>query len=76
VAVIHELERVGAYRFDDPVGEVGIETHLVRAGERLLHVPLTYRANPMITAGSRTRRRRIVRGPFRNTRSGTRQFAE
>ena len=27
------LEAVGSYRFDDPDGEVGMETHLVRAGE-------------------------------------------
>ncbi|TCK23042.1 maltokinase N-terminal cap-like domain-containing protein [Pseudonocardia endophytica] len=39
-----ELERVGAYRFDDPAGEVGIETHVVRAGTATLHIPVTYRA--------------------------------
>jgi len=39
------LERVGAFRFDDPDGEVGIETFLVRAASgQLLQVPLTYRA--------------------------------
>jgi hypothetical protein len=42
------LERVASYRFDDPAGEVGIETHLVRsADDRLLHVPLTYRSAPL-----------------------------
>ncbi|HYN98018.1 MAG TPA: hypothetical protein VES42_29605 [Pilimelia sp.] len=43
-----ELERVAAYRFDDPAGEVGVETLLVRAGDGpLLHVPLTYRGAPL-----------------------------
>jgi len=42
------LDRVGAYRFDDPAGEVGIETHLVRAADGALwQVPLTYRAAPL-----------------------------
>ncbi|WP_097318580.1 CG0192-related protein [Paractinoplanes atraurantiacus] len=42
------LERVAAYRFDDPAGEVGIETLLVRAGEGpALQVPLTYRGAPL-----------------------------
>lgn len=34
---------IGAYRFDDPEGQVGMETFIVQAGEDLLHVPLTYR---------------------------------
>jgi hypothetical protein len=43
-----EVTRVSAYRFDDPAGEVGIETLLVRAGDGpLLQVPLTYRAAPL-----------------------------
>lgn len=38
------FELVGAYRFDDPAGEVGIEAHVLRTSSgRLLHVPLTYR---------------------------------
>lgn len=41
------LTVVGAYRFDDPDGEVGVETHLVRAGGPVLQVPLTYRAEPL-----------------------------
>jgi hypothetical protein len=46
-----ELERVGAFRFDDPAGEVGIETHLLRGVDgRLLQVPLTYRAVPLAGA--------------------------
>ncbi|GAA4527444.1 hypothetical protein GCM10023160_23700 [Brachybacterium paraconglomeratum] len=38
-----ELELLGAYRFDDPEGEVGVECHLVRVGETTYHLPLTYR---------------------------------
>lgn len=42
------VEPVGAYRFDDPAGEVGLEAHLVQgAGGVVLHVPLTYRAAPL-----------------------------
>lgn len=38
----------GSYRFDDPAGEVGIETVLVAtAAGRVLQVPLTYRAEPL-----------------------------
>src|SRR5688572_30031266 len=42
-----EVEQLGAYRFDDPVGEVGTETFVLRAGDTLLHVPLTYRGVPV-----------------------------
>ncbi|WP_425955406.1 CG0192-related protein [Xylanimonas sp. McL0601] len=42
------LERVAAFRFDDPAGEVGVETLLVRTpGGPLLQVPLTYRGAPL-----------------------------
>ncbi|MFI2753901.1 hypothetical protein ACGIF2_10745 [Cellulomonas sp. P22] len=41
------LDRVGAYRFDDPAGEVGVETILVRADDTVLQVPLTYRDAPL-----------------------------
>jgi hypothetical protein len=42
------LEPLGAYRFDDPDGQVGIETHLLRTpGGRILQVPLTYRDAPL-----------------------------
>jgi len=42
------IEPVGAYRFDDPDGEVGIEVHLVRDADGTLYqVPLTYRAAPL-----------------------------
>ncbi|RZS87322.1 hypothetical protein EV189_2747 [Motilibacter rhizosphaerae] len=40
------LERLGAYRFDDPAGEVGVEVLLVSGGGRW-QVPLTYRAAPL-----------------------------
>lgn len=47
-----ELRQVGAYRYDDPAGEVGIEAHLVQgAGGAVLHVPLTYRGAPLAGAG-------------------------
>lgn len=39
---------VAAYRFDDPEGEVGVETILLRAGDSaIMQVPLTYRAAPL-----------------------------
>ncbi len=44
------FEVVGAFRFDDPEGQVGMETHLVRAGGVLLQVPLTYRDTPLAEA--------------------------
>lgn len=43
-----ELVNVAAFRFDDPAGEVGIETILVSAdGGPIMQVPLTYRAAPL-----------------------------
>ncbi|WP_447007798.1 CG0192-related protein [Saccharothrix isguenensis] len=46
-----EVTRVAAYRFDDPAGEVGIETLLVRVGDGPVHqVPLTYRDAPLDSA--------------------------
>ncbi|SCF27057.1 hypothetical protein GA0074695_5012 [Micromonospora viridifaciens] len=43
-----DLTRLATYRFDDPAGEVGIETLLVRAGDGpVLQVPLTYRGAPL-----------------------------
>jgi len=46
-----EVELVGAYRFDDPDGEVGIETHVLATPDgRLLQVPLTYRGAPLAGA--------------------------
>jgi hypothetical protein len=41
-------EKVAEYRFDDPDGEVGVETILWRATDgTLLQTPLTYRAAPL-----------------------------
>jgi Maltokinase N-terminal cap domain len=37
------IDVIGSYRFDDPDGRVGMETHLVTAGGMLLQIPLTYR---------------------------------
>lgn len=46
-----DLEILGAYRFDDPDGEVGIETFLVRSGGGpLLQIPVTYRGAPLASA--------------------------
>jgi hypothetical protein len=41
------MDVIGSYRFDDPGGRVGMETHLVAAGGTLLQVPLTYRDAPL-----------------------------
>lgn len=42
------LTTVAAFRFDDPEGEVGVETLLVRAGDGpTMQVPLTYRGAPL-----------------------------
>ena len=38
---------LGAYRLDDPDGEVGVEALLVRSGERTTQVVLTYRGAPL-----------------------------
>jgi hypothetical protein len=46
-----ELTALGAYRFDDPDGAVGIETHLLRTDPGpVLQVPLTYRGAPLPAA--------------------------
>lgn len=45
---IETLTPVGAYRFDDPEGEVGMEGHLLTAGDgTVYHVPVTYRGAPL-----------------------------
>ena len=46
-AATDPLDVIGSYRFDDPDGRVGMETHLVDAAGVLLHVPLTYRDEPL-----------------------------
>jgi Maltokinase N-terminal cap domain len=45
-ADVSTVEVAGAYRFDDPDGEVGIETHLLRTADgQILQVPVTYRGS-------------------------------
>jgi hypothetical protein len=41
------VDFVGAFRFDDPNGRVGMETHLAKTGDTLFQVPLTYRDAPL-----------------------------
>jgi hypothetical protein len=42
-----DVEMVGSYRFDDPAGEVGVESLLVRRGKDFFQLPLTYRGAPL-----------------------------
>jgi hypothetical protein len=44
---VPDLVPVGYFRFEDPAGEVGVETHLLRDGSVLYQVPLTYRGAPL-----------------------------
>ena len=44
------VEVIGSYRFDDPQGQVGMETFLFTAGAELFQVPLTYRDAPLVGA--------------------------
>lgn len=44
------VELVGSFHLDDPEGEVGMQVFVVRAGDALMHVPLTYRAVPLADA--------------------------
>ena len=47
------VTKVAEYRFDDPEGEVGVETIVWRTPEgTLLQVPFTYRATPLDGAGA------------------------
>ena len=41
------VEVLGSFRFDDPDGRVGMETHLATAADTLFQVPLTYRDAPL-----------------------------
>lgn len=51
--VANNLEVVGAFRFDDRDGEVGIETHLLRSTSgQTFQVPVTYRSSPLDDANS------------------------
>lgn len=48
---VAEISPVGAFRFDDPAGVVGVETLLVRtATSPVWQVPLTYRGAPLLGA--------------------------
>ncbi|WP_426997258.1 maltokinase N-terminal cap-like domain-containing protein [Pseudarthrobacter sp. N5] len=38
---------LGAYRLDDPDGEVGLETHLVCHGGNIYQIPLSYRGSEL-----------------------------
>ncbi len=43
-----DLSQIGSYRFDDPAGEVGIETHILTSSTgAVLQIPLTYRNGPL-----------------------------
>lgn len=45
------LEKITGYRFDDPAGEVGVEVLIVRTGDRVFQVPMTYRGTALDGAG-------------------------
>lgn len=65
-ADVSTLTQVGAYRFDDPAGAVGIETLLVGTADGgLLQVPLSYRSAPLAGAEDAlvTTMRHSVLGP-------------
>ncbi|MGI5485596.1 maltokinase N-terminal cap-like domain-containing protein [Microtetraspora malaysiensis] len=47
---IPSLSPVGFIRFEDPAGEVGIETHLVTDGSAIYQIPMTYRGAPIENA--------------------------
>jgi hypothetical protein len=47
-----EVTALGAYRYDDPDGAVGVEGHLVSRDGIMLHLPLTYRGAPLDEPGS------------------------
>lgn len=49
-AIGEPLRPIGQFHFDDPEGEVGMQTHLIEAGGTLLQVPLAYRATPIAGA--------------------------
>lgn len=46
-----DVKQAGAYRFDDPAGEVGLEAFILEVDDgSVVHVPLTYRAAPVAGA--------------------------
>jgi hypothetical protein len=43
-----DISLLGAYRFDDPAGEVGIECHILGTADGdILHLPVVYRSEPI-----------------------------
>jgi hypothetical protein len=44
------LRPIGFFRFEDPAGQVGIETHLVTDGTDVYQIPMTYRGMPLALA--------------------------
>ena len=45
-----KAEVIGAFRFDDPNGLVGIETHVILVDGHRFQVPMTYRNQPLAAA--------------------------
>lgn len=45
--VLPSLRLIGAFRLDDPAGQVGIETQLLSDGAAIYQVPMTYRGAPL-----------------------------
>jgi hypothetical protein len=48
--ILSDGEKLGAYRFDDPAGRVGVEGIVVRVGGAIVQVLLTYRDAPLADA--------------------------
>lgn len=44
------LIRLGSFRFDDPAGEVGVETQIVGSESQIYQVPMSYRGAPLAGA--------------------------
>ncbi|MBK8463373.1 MAG: hypothetical protein IPL36_10145 [Nigerium sp.] len=44
---VTDLERVAAFRFADPDGEVGLDSMIVRSRSTVYHVPVSWRAEPL-----------------------------
>lgn len=47
---VSEADKLGSFRFDDPAGEVGVETLLLADDGAVVQVPLTYRSAPLAGA--------------------------
>ena len=58
-----ELKPVGFLRFEDPAGEVGIETHVLEAGGLIYQIPMTYRGAPLDSAALIVTAEHSVLGP-------------